>query len=70
MDNRNLVQWSQRLYQAIVDANLPPAQLQDVAQALRARTPWARLTSVITVNPAIRDRGKTGHTRSDRDRFI
>ena len=43
MDNRNLVQWSQRLYQAIVDANLPPAQLQDVAQALRARTPWGRL---------------------------
>ena len=43
MDNRDLVQWSQRLYQAIVDADLPPAQLQDVARSLRARTPWARL---------------------------
>jgi hypothetical protein len=27
-------------------------------------------TSVITSKPAIRDRLKTGHTRSDRDRFI
>jgi hypothetical protein len=27
-------------------------------------------TSVITSKPAIRDRVKTGHTRSDRDRVI
>ena len=29
-----------------------------------------RWSSVITSKPAIRDRLKTGHTRSDRDRFI
>jgi len=29
-----------------------------------------RMASVITSKPAIRDRLKTGHTRSDRDRFI
>jgi hypothetical protein len=44
MDNRDLVQWAQRLYQAIVDADLPPQQLKDVAVALRARKPWTGLT--------------------------
>jgi hypothetical protein len=44
MDNRDLVKWSQRLYQAIVDANLPTQQLRDVASAIRARKPWADLS--------------------------
>jgi len=43
MDNRQLIAWSQRLYQAIVDANLPPLQLRDIADAIRTRTPWSSL---------------------------
>jgi hypothetical protein len=43
MDNRDLVQWAQRLYLAIVDADLPPQQLRDVAGAIRSRAKWSAL---------------------------
>lgn len=44
MDNRDIVQWAQRLYQGILDAELPPQQLRDIATAIRARKRWAGLT--------------------------
>lgn len=43
MENRQLIAWSRKLYQAIVDANLPPLQLRDIAEAIRARKPWPAL---------------------------
>jgi uncharacterized protein YdeI (YjbR/CyaY-like superfamily) len=50
----------------IAGGAMKPPGLAEVERARRD----GRWASVITSKPAIRDRLKTGHTRSDRDRFI
>ena len=44
MENRDLIEWAQRLYRGIVEANVPAAQLRDVAVAIRTRKPWSELS--------------------------
>ena len=45
MDNHALIERTQRLYQGIIDAEIPALQHGAVAKAIRARTPWAALAA-------------------------